>query len=157
MLDQLDIYLQDAVADEIKIALNGYKLINANNELANIHVYTQYLPVKKTKNDTEHFPYVLVCFDESEITDEDSKNTVLLYFLIGIQDDNPNKQGFRDVLCIANKIYQHLFRKRTIQERYRMQVPFKIKLQEEDTHPYYIGGIETRWELPAMEEEDDLI
>jgi hypothetical protein len=113
--------------------------------------------VKETKDDTKHYPYVLVCFDESEISDEDSDNNVLLYFLIGIKDDNPNKQGYRDVLCIANKIYQHLFRKRTIQKKYRIQFPFKIKLQAEDTHPFYIGGIETKWELQAMKEEDDLI
>lgn len=153
----IDTELQDAVADEIKIALTGYKLLNAKEELANINVYTQNLPAKKSKDDTSHFPYVLVCFDESNILDEDSKNEIHIYLIIGIKDHNTNKQGYRDVLCIANKIYQHIFRQRTIKCKYRIQFPFKIKLQEEDTHPFYIGGVETRWELFVMEEEDNLI
>lgn len=153
----LDVYLQDAVADEVKKALKGYMLENAKDTLSNINVYTQNLPAKREKDDTSHFNYVLVCFDEAEIKDEDSNCEVSLYFLIGVKDDNPNKQGYRDVLGISNRIYQHFFRNRTIKSKYRIQLPFKVKLQDEDTHPFYIGGIETKWELPTMKEEDDLI
>lgn len=99
----------------------------------------------------------MIGFDNEEIEEKTSPMNVAVFFLIGIIDKEDDKQGYRDVLQIANLIYQHIFRKGVIAKAFRPSYPFKIVLQQDDTHPYYIGGISSVWEIQVIEEEDKYI
>lgn len=138
--------LCDAITEECKKILSGYKLLNAKNQMVEINVYSQNLPAKKEKNDVSHYPYILVHFDEMNIEEEASEAKI--YFLIGTMDNDPKNQGHRDVLEVANKLYIGLFEKTVIKRRYQMKRECKIALQEEDTFPFYLGGMFTTWYLP---------
>ena len=152
-----EIDLLDALAAESADALKGFRLRSAKENLIPINIYTQNLPVKEGKGDESQYPYVLACFDEEEIESRDKNLLVSVYFIIGICDREKDKQGFRDVLQIANEIYQHLFRKGIIANAFRPDYPFKIVLQKDDTYPYFFGGIESKWELPVIGEEEKFI
>lgn len=152
-----DIRLLDGLAGEIREALEGFRLRSAKENLVPINVYVQNLPVKEGRDDEKLFPYICVCFDEEEIREDGDSMSLHTYCTIGIIDREMDKQGFRDVLLIANLVYQHIFRKGIIAGAFSPALPFRIKLQEDDTHPYYYGGMENRWELLVMEKEDDLI
>ena len=151
------IYLLDALAAETAAALKGFRLRSAKENLIPINIYTQNLPTKEGKGDENQYPYVRVCFDEEEIKSRDDPLEVYVYFIIGIIDKEKDKQGFRDVLQIANTIYQHFFRKGIIANMFRPDYPFKIALQNDDTYPYFVGGIESKWELPVIGEEERYI
>ncbi len=152
-----EIDLLDVLAEESKEALKGFRLRSAKENLIPINIYTQSLPVKEGKGDENQYPYVLVCFDEEEIESRDNNLSVSVYFVIGILDQEKDKQGFRDVLQIANELYQHFFRKGIIANVFRPDYPFKIVLQKDDTYPYFFGGIESKWELPVIGEEEKFI
>lgn len=152
-----EIDLLEALAEESKVALKGFRLRSAKENLIPINIYIQNLPVKKGKEDESQYPYVRVCFDEEGIENRDSPLAVYVYFIIGIIDREKDKQGFRDVLQIANTIYQHIFRKGIIAGAFRPDYPFKIALQKDDTYPYFVGGIESKWELPVIGEEEKYI
>lgn len=138
--------LLDAVKKSCEAILSNFKLRNAKNEDSHINIYTQNLPRKKEKNDTSQYPYVLVCFNDMSIADE---TEVKLYFLIGIIDNNQDNQGFRDVLEIANKLYIGLFNEPVVEHKFKMERECEIMLQQEDTFPYFIGGMTTTWKLPV--------
>lgn len=147
--------LIDGLVKEVKEALEGFRLRSAKENQVTVNVYAQNLPLKEGKEDEKQYPYVCVCFDEEEIEHVESKRMLLnIYFVIGIYDRTKDKQGFRDVLQIAHLIYQHIFRKGIVAAAFRPDYPFRILLQSEDTYPYFVGGIESRWELPIIEEED---
>ncbi len=152
-----EIDLLDALAAETADALKGFRLRSAKENLIPVNIYTQNLPVKEGKGDESQYPYVLVCFDEEEIAGRNDNLFVSVYFLIGIFDREKDRQGFRDVLQIANKIYQHIFCKGIIANVFRPDYPFKIALQKDDTYPYFFGGIESKWELPVIGEEEKFI
>lgn len=152
-----EIKLLDALAEEAADALKGFRLRSAKENLIPVNVYTQNLPLKKEKGDESQYPYVLVCFDEEEIASRESPLRVSVYFIVGILDREKDKQGFRDVLQIADVIYQRIFRKGIIADAFRPDFPFKIALQREDTYPYFFGGIESVWELPVIKEEEEFI
>ncbi len=152
-----EIDLIDGLADEVRYALRDFRLRSSKENLIPINVYTQNLPLKKERGDERQFPYVLICFDEEYIEAKTSPMIVNVYFVIGVIDKEEDNQGYRDVLQIANLIYQHIFRKGIIAKAFRPSYPFKIMLQQDDIHPYYIGGIESVWELHVIEEEDKLI
>lgn len=149
--------LLDGLAEETKEALKDFRLRSAKENYIPINIYTQNLPLKKGKEDEKQYPYVCVCFDDEEISDPEEPFLVNVYFLIGIIDRAEDKQGFRDVLQIANLIYQHIFRKGIIAKAFKPSYPFKILLQQDDTYPYFIGGIESKWEMPSFREEDKFI
>ena len=149
--------LIDGLAVEVKDALRDFRLSSAKENLIPINIYTQNLPLKKERGDERQYPYVLICFDDENISSETSLMNVSVYFIIGIIDKNEDRQGYRDVLQIANLIYQHIFRKGVVAKAFRPSYPFRIMLQQDDTHPYYIGGLESVWEMPVMEEENKYI
>ena len=149
--------LLDGLAKEVTEALEGFRLRSAKENYIPINIYTQNLPVKEGRDDEKLYPYVCICFDEEEIEELEAPMSVSVYFIIGIIDRTKDKQGFRDVLQIANLIYQHIFRKGIVAGAFKPSYPFKIMLQQEDLYPYFIGGIESRWEMPSFSEEDKFI
>lgn len=143
---QTDISLQKALVEEVKEELKGYLTLN-NNEYVEFNVYPQNLPAKKGKDDKDHFPYVLVCLDEETISGEEENNIVAIYFLVGIQDDNTNKQGHFDVANVLNKLEARFLKNRLVAGMFRIQFPITKKFQEEDTWPKFIGGMTTLWNV----------
>lgn len=146
---QTDIHLQRSLVEEVKKELEGYTSINNDGIYLNFNVYPQSLPAKKGKNDDEHYPYVLVCLDGEEISGESEENLVQVYFIIGIIDRNPNKQGHFDVANVMNRLSKRFLENRLVNHRYRMEFPLSKKFQEEDTYPKYIGGMSTAWTVAA--------
>ena len=142
---QTDIFLQKALVDEVKDVLKGYTTLN-NGEPVKFNVYPQNLPAKKGRNDDDHFPYVLVCLDEEVIQEEESDNICSIYFLVGLNDKNENRQGHFDVANVLN----------LISERFRIQFPVSKKFQEDDTWPKFFGGMTTLWTVskPMIEETE---
>lgn len=148
-----DINLQAALVEKVKEILKGFTLANNNSIPADVNVYPQELPSKQSKSDDKHFPYVLVCLDEEEIKGPE-EGTVGVYFVIGIKDDNPNKQGHMDVANIMNKIVFAFMEERVINMKYRLDFPIQKKFQEQPSHPYYVGGISTFWQLPQPNQRE---
>lgn len=151
---QTDVLLQKALVEEVKDELKDYTSVNNDGEYLKFNVYPQNLPAKKGKNDDEHFPYVLVCLDEEQINGEDEDLICAIYFLVGINDKNQNKQGHFDVANVLNRLSKRFLEKRLVDNRYRIGFPLTKKFQEEDTWPKFIGGMSTLWTLEKPEIEE---
>lgn len=151
---QTDVLLQKALVEEVKEELKNYTSVNNDGEYMKFNVYPQNLPAKKGKNDDEHFPYVLVCMDEEQINGEDDDLICSIYFLVGINDKNPNKQGHFDIANVLNRLSKRFLEKRLVNGRYRIAFPLTKKFQEEDTYPKFIGGMSTLWTLEKPEIEE---
>ena len=151
---QTDVLLQKALVEEVKDELKDYTSVNNDGAYLKFNVYPQNLPAKKGKNDDEHFPYVLVCLDEEQINGEDEDLICAIYFLVGINDKNQNKQGHFDVANVLNRLSKRFLEKRLVDNRYRIGFPLTKKFQEEDTWPKYIGGMSTLWTLEKPEIEE---
>ena len=151
---QTDVLLQKALVEEVKEELKNYTSVNNDGEYLKFNVYPQNLPAKKGKNDDEHFPYVLVCLDEEQINGEDEDLICAIYFLVGINDKNQNKQGHFDVANVLNRLSKRFLEKRLVDNRYRIGFPLTKKFQEEDTYPKFIGGMSTLWTLEKPEIEE---
>ena len=151
---QTDVLLQKALVEEVKDELKDYTSVNNDGEYLKFNVYPQNLPAKKGKNDDEHFPYVLVCLDEEQINGEDDDLICSIYFLVGINDKNPNKQGHFDIANVLNRLSKRFLEKRLVDGRYRIAFPLTKKFQEEDTYPKFIGGMSTLWTLEKPEIEE---
>ncbi len=151
--------LQDCLVADLKQELSNFLLTNAKEERVNFNIYAQSLPAKKEKSDSEHFPYVVIeATDGDEQQDQDEVNNVCtVMFVIGIYDELENYQGDKDVLNTIEKIIYRLKTKKHYDGCFELTTPMKWLIHEENTYPYYFGGIETHWNMPIINMDDPLI
>lgn len=151
--------LQDSLVDDFKQQLNEFLLGNAKGERVNLNIYPQNLPAKKGQKDSEHFPYLIIRVMDGETQEDqgEDKNTCKIAFITGIYDDLDNYQGYKDVMNIIDKIILRLKTKKMYNNQFELTTPMKWVLHDEDTFPYYFGGIETNWNMPNIFIDDPLI
>lgn len=151
--------LQDALVNELSILFKDFKLKSpSKNEMTGWTIFPQDLPFTYKYEDDEKnepFPYMIVKLDSGN-ADDGEAHKVKVLILIGIFDDNENKQGYRDVINVIDKIYIRFGKDRVLDHQYVAEWPFRWQLYEDDTYPYYFGGIEMNFDIPAVIREDDL-
>lgn len=145
--------LQDALIKELKDLFSDYKFKNSAGEPVKLKIYPQSLPGKTRKDDPKHFPYIIVRVLDGETTSETDAATCKIALIVGVRDEDPQYQGYKDVLNILSDLEQHLFSKRVIDDRYVIQHPYDWTLHSEDTYPVYYGGAQTTWMLPGIRQE----
>jgi hypothetical protein len=145
------IMLQDTLVAELKTLFADFYLKNAKGKLSFLNIHPQYLPVKRESKDEEHFNYVVVVLDTAEDAGEVDPNKCNIFFSAGVHDDSPDRQGYRDIANIIDKIYEHLARERVF-AGFEIQYPITRKYvltgeggEVKDTFPYYFGGVDTNW------------
>lgn len=138
--------LQEALVEEVKLALKDFTLKNEKGEETKVNVYQQFLP--KDEEENEQFPYVSLKFTNQEDTSEES--LCRIEFLIANCNGDLNFQGFKDTMNIMQKIRIHLEEKVIIANKFELKFPVKSAVSEEIAFPYFFGGIETHWILPKI-------
>ncbi|MEC2131638.1 hypothetical protein P9G84_22190, partial [Brevibacillus centrosporus] len=143
-----------ALVKEIRALFAGAGFKNSKGEEVELNVYSQFLPAKRTGQDTDHFPYAIVRIQEGNIpslTEAEACN-VLIFF--GLWDDSLDYQGYKDVLNAITRLKIHLFAKRIIDRRFKIEYPFDWAIDEDEkNHPFYFGGMQTTWSLPPVQQE----
>lgn len=147
-------FLQDALIKDLQDEFTGYKLVNQKGKLANFNIYPEALPEKKEENDENHFPFIIVKVINGKSADIEDDETVTVLFIIGIYDDNENRQGNIEILNIIEKYKNHLIHNKFI-DGFEFAHPYEWTIQDEETYPFYYGGIETRWKLKKIEQKED--
>lgn len=148
----IPLLLQDyLVNEELPTLFDGFTLKNVKGEQSPINIYPQYLPQKKRKDDTDHFPFITVILINGEEKDEQSMNLAHLLFMAGVYDENKDNQGYRDSVNLINKIYINFKRKRMLNNKYVLEFPIKWMTNDDVTYPYFYTAIETYWSVAKME------
>ena len=163
----IELNLLDALVARLRELFNDYELKAKSGLLQKVKIIPQYLPQPsavnvKTDDETIEpqgytvtdiesiFPCVIV--QVGEVLDKEEGNLdqsrVNVGFIIGIYDDAKDCQGYRDVYNIIEVIRQDLLTMpgRVLAQRYRLEMPLRSDLIQEQEWPFYFGYIETVWE-----------
>ena len=164
--------LQDDLADELKEILKDFRLKDPRGNLSGVNVFRQNLPIPESLMQEDipeellengladditaedPYPYIVVNVADGEIKDESSAQTVNTVLQIGVFEDAFEKQGHKDVMNIISDIYERFAKRPVLNGRYTVQYPVLWTLQEEESYPYYFGGIYLSWEVAAVRRED---
>lgn len=166
-----ELFLVDALVKKLKDLFKDYELKSKSGLLQAVKVFPQYLPQPEPvtvntieEDETENkkiepqgysaadfesnFPCVIVKFDETTVREEGALNALRtnILFLVGIYDKSPDNQGYRDVLNIIDTIEQEILENRILEKKYRLEMPLKSYLFDEQPWPVFFGQIETTWE-----------
>ena len=165
-------FLQSELAEELRKILSDFQLKNPQGEKSNINIFEQFLPMPEPSKQEEikpellenglaeeqtvldPYPYIVVRLVDGEVRDENSAQEVNIYLLIGIFEPEYDKQGHKDVLNIIAKVYERFAKMSVLNGKYTIQYPILWALQDEESYPYYFGGMNLSFEAAAIRRED---
>lgn len=111
-----------------------------------------YLPVKNPKSEQEDIPCVIVRFLGDETTHEDTTAQVKIICIAYSEDD---EHGWRELLTIMDPIKRYLLEHRNIGDCYRLELPIKREITEEQGPPEWCGTFTLNIEIPTVQEENE--
>ena len=122
-----------------------------------VTAYNQQLPqVTEDEEDASaFFPYAIVRLVDGETQDDDDCWAVKTDILIGCYDESNDTNGHLDVLTTIQKICDRFAKKPLLASKYMANQHIQWGLQDEDTYPYFFGGVEITFFLPKIGREDD--
>lgn len=144
LLEELKLFLEGVVAD--------YSLETNKGQLKAPQVIEGWLPPKES-NDIPDVPYVILRMTDGEDNSDIARTNVKI--LIGTYSEEVD--GWKDAVNVLLRIRQQLLTVRTLGKKFRMELPLKWKLFEEQPYPIWIGEITTIWAvaLPIEQVEED--
>lgn len=155
--------------------MQGYSLPGKSGALQEVRVFAQYVPQPAgiTFTDKEkrglknyassdyesNFPCIIVQFGEMTDLEERSRqhSTCSVRLLIGIYDDEPECQGYQDVLNIQETIRQYLLEHRILANRHLLMMPMKCRLLDAETWPVYFGEMELNYQVGRPIRSNDYV
>lgn len=168
-------FLQDDLCEELRKIFEGFQLKNPSGELSDINVFRQSLPIPAPSSppdgeDPSYFeeglgitdpvkaedpyPYAIVRLTDGSIKDIDGNQAVNVFIILGVYDDDLSNQGHKDILNMIQKIYERFAKNAILARKYECMHPISWTLQEEESFPYFIGGIALTFETLAIRRED---
>lgn len=116
--------------------------------------YAQFLPKLKNDDDDpdQFFPYFIVRIDRGKTENDDSLWTVTVDILIGVHDADTKNDGHLSVMNAINRIVTRFAQEATLgyagHKAFRCHSDMEWALQDEDTWPYFFGGVELKFDVP---------
>lgn len=135
-------------------ATKGLQLPTKSGEYAPPTVKRGYLPPKDPKRDPDRIdaPCVIVRFLGDETTEDGTIATVKIVCVAYSEDD---EQGWRELLTIMDPLKTYLLKHRNIGDCYRITLPIKRDIPEENGAPEWAGEFTVNIEIPTVQEEDE--
>lgn len=152
--------LQDAIISELNDLFIGDTFKDTDGGQKKLAVYPQDLPIPEANDDADasvvSVPYAIVRISQGEISEMSSAAETDIVIVLCVYDDENNKQAYRDVLHIINKIQQRFMTTPNI-GNFRFKTPFVWALQDDnETYPFFFGAVKMTFETAiAFVVEDD--
>lgn len=153
--------LEECLAAEFKSLFTGRTYMNSIDHSVPLKTFVHSLPVKQGDDEAPTDADVPEPYIVSEVTggkkqNEDSAHVVTVAAIICVCDDNTARNGHKDILAIIEKVLERFGKNPLLAGRFILQHPLEWTLSDEDTYPYYYGGLLMNFEVPAFEKEDAL-
>jgi hypothetical protein len=148
--------LQIELAKEIEVITKDIVLHDPNGEVEQLKAFKQSLPIKTDDESEDPYPYCIVRLMSGLTPDAMSAQEVKIILILGIYDDGVDAQGHQSILNIIQRIQERFFKNPVLANQFIMQQKYEWTLQDDDSYPYYFGGIEVAWTTSSIRREDDL-
>lgn len=118
--------------------------------------YEQSLPIitEDEEDESQLFPYFIVRMTEGSTDDDGNPWTDTTNILLGIYDDDKEANGHRNIMTMIQRITDKFAKDPLLNNKFRAAEKMDWALQDEDTYPFYFGGIEMKFSVPKMGRSD---
>lgn len=155
--------LQTALIKDIESTLENIPLQGASGQIKRIKAYPQALPIVEARlgwaeesvpesSEDEVFPYAVIRIMGASSQDDQEQATV--YIMFGIFNDNREMTGYYDLLNVIETVVNR-YRTNTVVGEFYCERKMSVEIQQDDSYPYFFGGIEMTWNLPQLQMEGE--
>lgn len=141
--------LQDALVSDLKKLFKSRRYKTPDGNTSAVSVFAQNLPKRESEDEDDPFPYIIARLDSGDIENQTSACKISVFLLVGIFDDGKQNQGHKTVLEIMETIQRHYEEVPLLDGQFVFTDPFHWALQDEESYPYFFGGVEMRFDIPA--------
>lgn len=146
--------LQKTLLKEVVSLLAEMKFENSDGEtVTGVTGYEQRLPqiTEDDEDSSQFFPYAVVRATGWNTKDDTDPWHVTIDVLFGIVDTSKDSHGHELLMNMIQKVADRFIHEPLLDHSYRAEQNIDAELQDEDTYPYYIGGIEFVFTAPKIE------
>ena len=166
-------FLQDDLAADLADIFKHFRLKNPQGETVGLNIFKQSLPIPTAKDipdtvtdeeleegkynaeaEEDPYPYIIVRVEQGTIDKIDQEQAVIVNLIIGVIDRDYNNQGHKDVLNIIQKVYERFAKNAILAKKYECVMPITWALQDEESFPYFFGGMALTFETIPIRRED---
>ena len=166
-------FLQDDLAADLADIFKHFRLKNPQGETVGLNIFKQSLPIPTAKDipdtvtdeeleegkynaeaEEDPYPYIIVRVEQGTIDKIDQEQAVIVNLIIGVIDRDHNNQGHKDVLNIIQKVYERFAKNAILAAKYECVMPITWALQDEESFPYFFGGMALTFETIPIRRED---
>jgi len=153
--------IEECLAAEFTTLFAGRTFMNSIGHDVSLKSFVHSLPVKSgdDENQTDADlpePYIVSEVTSGKQASENDPHVVTVAVVICVCDDNTARHGHQDVLAIVHRTLERFSKNPVLAGRFNLQYPLEWTLSDEDTYPYYYGGLLMHFEVAAIEKEDEL-
>lgn len=146
--------LQKDLLKEVTSLLGEMQFKNADGEtVTGVTGYEQRLPqITEDDEDTsQFFPYAVARVTNWNTKDDTDPWHVTIDVLFGIYDDAKDSHGHEALMNMIEVVANRFVHEPLLAHSFRAEQNIDAELQDEDTYPYYFGGIEFVFTAPKIE------
>lgn len=131
------VFLIDALVAECKRIFADWQLRGAGGEPLPLNVYAQDLPATVQIDDPAHFPFIIVRLLSAKQDKLESPRRCEVAFIVGTCDEEPDYQGWRDGIAIAENLQRELASRGNVDDRFPLDWPCETQTSDESAYPFY--------------------
>lgn len=149
--------LQRDLMDEVGKLIRDIRTKNTKGEvISGAAGYEQRLPIIAEDDEDESllFPYYIVRVTQWSTVDDDSPWVVTAEIYFGIHDDSRKALGHRSVVNMIQRVTDRFAAEPLFNGKFRALQDIHCVLQDEDTYPFYFGGVEIKFQVPKIQRRD---
>lgn len=145
--------LQRELIEEVEKILRDIETKNTEGEtVTGVKGYEQMLPIvaDDEEDESQFFPYFIVKLGDGKTQDDDSPWIVTTDIYLGCYDDSKKANGHRHIINMAQRICDRFAAEPLMNNKFRAEQDMEWALQDEDTYPFYFGGVRIRFNVPKV-------
>lgn len=148
---------QNALMEETGNILKGVGTKNTSGEIVDgVNLFAQNLPIVQSDDEDEpkFFPYAIIKVYDGRTEDDDSPWTVTADIHLGVYDSDEDNQGHQHIAVMIQRLVNRFAAEPLLDQKYRAQQDMEWAMQDEETYPYFFGGVRMKFSVPKIGRRD---
>lgn len=144
--------LTDLTAEIENILKDVVTKNTAGESVTGVKGYEYRLPiiVSDEEDESQFFPYFIVRPSEGRTEDDNDPWLVTVDIILGICENDRDAIGQKHLLVMIQRITDRFAEEPLLNKKYRADQKMEWAVQDEDTYPFYFGGVEIKFRIPKI-------
>lgn len=145
--------LYDDLITEVENILRGVVTKNtAGESVEGVKGYKYRLPLitADDEDESQFFPYFIVRLSGGKTEDDDSPWLVTADILLGVCENDKDIPGHEHIMVMIQRITDRFVAEPLLNKKFRAEQGIEWAVQDEDTYPFYFGGVEIKFRVPKI-------